>query len=502
MLGGSFLDSADNFSLKNYGRLIVEPRQRSLLFNSMVLGAGSTIVATALGAPLGLLLARVDLPIKRLLRIVLIAPLVIPPYILALAWIYIGGSAGLIAQVSGYDALSSWTYSLPGAVVVLGLGFYPLSMLATEAAARRVDGRLEEAGLLVAGMSRVVRRITLPLITPSVAAAALIIFILAISEFGVPGLLRVPVFTTEVFTTFSALYDFGAATALAAPLVLLALMTGIMVKLITGERLLTTRRSSHPGLPINAGRWQAPMLGWMALVIATAVISPLTVLVVEAGRMDRVVSAIRASGSPIINSILFAALGATLIVGLSVLLGYWRNRIKSSFRNLLDFSFILIFAVPGTVIGVGLISLWNRPGLPGQVYTSSAIIIIAYLARFVPIAALILAASIRQVPASFEEAAEVSGAGWLRTFARIILPQIQSGLAAAWVISFILAFGELGVVVLVAPPGKDTLPVHVYTMIANAPSSHVATLALMQAGIVLLPLIILGSLSRIRESKR
>ena len=108
------------------------------------------------------------------------------------------------------------------AMVVLSLVFYPLVMLATEVALRRVDGRLEEAALMVAPPRRVLWRITAPLVAPSVLAGALIVFVLAVSEFGVPGLLRVNVFTTEVFTAFSALYDFGAATALAVPLLAVA----------------------------------------------------------------------------------------------------------------------------------------------------------------------------------------------------------------------------------------------------------------------------------------
>jgi iron(III) transport system permease protein len=241
MFSLSFIDAAGNFSFVNYSRLIADSRQHGLLLNSLVLGTGSAILATAIGAPLGLLLSRANIPAKWLLRLVLVIPLVIPRYILALAWIYIGGSAGFIAQLFGRDILSDWTYSLAGAVIVLGISLYPLSMLATEAAARRVDGRLEEAGLLVARPRRVLRHITLPLIEPSVAAAALIIFVLAISEFGVPGLLRVPVFTTEIFTAFSAFYDFGAATALAIPLLVVTLIVAVTVKLITGERLLTTR---------------------------------------------------------------------------------------------------------------------------------------------------------------------------------------------------------------------------------------------------------------------
>jgi iron(III) transport system permease protein len=493
MLGLSFLDTAGNFSTDNYRRLLAESRQRGLLLNSVLLAAGASIFATAIGLPLGLLLARTEIPAKRFLRLLLIAPLALPPYILALAWIYIGGSAGLVTHMLGRDVISAWTYSLPGAVIVLGFSFFPLSMLATEAAARRVDGHLEEAALLVARPRLVLWRITLPLIAPSIAAAALIIFVLAISEFGVPALLRVPVFTTEIFTTFSALYDFGGATALAVPLLALILIVAATVKLITGERLLTTRRSLHAGLSINPGGWRVPLLGSM-FIIAVLAISPLLVLTFEIGRFERIISAIKSSTASITNSLLLAAIGATLIVGLSVLLGYGRSRASSSLRNLADLTFIVVFTAPSTVIGVGLIGLWNRPGIPGEVYTSSAIIVIAYLARFVPVAALILAASVRQVPSSFEEAAEVAGAGWPRIFARIIIPQIRTGIVAAWVISFIFAFGELGATVLVAPPGESTLPVHIYTMIANAPSGQVAALALMQAGIVLAPLALFGFL--------
>ena len=190
-----------------YVAVALDSRQQGLLFNTALLGVGTAVLATAIGAPLGIVLARVPLRRRGVVRVLAGAPVLLPPYIVALAWVNLG-----------WDWLPEWTYSLPAAVVVLSLVLYPLSMLATEVAMRRIDGRLEEAGLIVAPPGRVLRHITLPLVAPSVTAAALIIFVLAVSEFGVPGLLRVRVYTTEVFTAFAALYDFGRAIALAVPL--------------------------------------------------------------------------------------------------------------------------------------------------------------------------------------------------------------------------------------------------------------------------------------------
>src|SRR5262245_12832695 len=99
MLGASFVDSDGGLTIRNYSHLFAESRQRQLMLNSALLGAGASLLATLIGAPLGLLFARADFPLKRLLRIALVTPLVIPPYILALAWIYIGGPAGLMAKL-------------------------------------------------------------------------------------------------------------------------------------------------------------------------------------------------------------------------------------------------------------------------------------------------------------------------------------------------------------------------------------------------------------------
>ena len=471
-----------------FGAMGLDSRQQGLLLNTAILGVGTAVLATAIGAPLGIVLARVRLRRRAVVRLLAGAPVLLPPYVVALAWVNLG-----------WDRLSEWTYSLPAAIVILSLALYPLSMLATELAMRRIDGRLEEAGLIAAAPLRVLRRITLPLVAPSVIAAALIIFVLAVSEFGVPGLLRVRVYTTEVFTAFAALYDFSRAIALAVPLLVLCVAVAAVAAALLGDRLVTIRRSLTVA-PVMFDAWRRPALAGIVLVVAKALALPMLILVREA-LGARSLASTTGSLDAIVNSLLLAAVGATLIVTIGLCLGYAQARASRAMRQATQALLVVLFAVPSTIIGVGLIALWNRPGPWGVLYGTDAMLLLVYLARFVPVATLILAATTQTISVSQEEASAVSGVGWLRTVRGILLPQLRVGVAAAWVVAFVLAFGELGASILVAPPGEATLPIRIYTLIANTPSSNVAMLALLQSAVIFLPVAAFGAVATMREPR-
>jgi iron(III) transport system permease protein len=483
-----------------YGALALDSRQRRLLYNTALLGIGTALLATAIGAPLGVALARVPLRRKAAIRVIAAAPVLLPPYIVALAWIYLASSRGLLAAVTGRDLLSEWTYSLPAAIVVLSLVLYPISMLTTELAMRRIDGRLEEAAMIAAPPHRVLWCITLPLVAPTIIAAALITFVLAVSEFGVPGLLRVRVYTTEVFTAFAALYDFSRAIVLAAPIVMLCVAVAAAAAALLGDRLITGRRSVGVS-PVIFSEWRRPAGIAVLIVMAIAVALPIVILGREALAARSLSEVVSGSGNAIVSSLALSAVGAILVVALAVWLGYAHARMRRALRLAAQVLLVVLFAVPSTIVGVGLIALWNRPGPLGAMYGTDAMFLLAYLARFVPVAALILAATAQTVSLSQEEAAAVSGAGWFRTISGIVLPQMRFGIAAAWVIAFVLAFGELGVSVLVAPPGEATLPIRVYTIMANTPASQVAALALLQALVIFAPVAALGAAAFVREAK-
>ena len=479
---------------------VLDARQRRLLFNTAVLGLGTALLATAIGAPMGLALARISLRRKALLRLALAAPVLLPPYIVGLAWTYLGSSAGWLSAVLRRELLSAWIYSLPAAILVLSLVFYPVSMLATEVAMRRIDGRLEEAALMVAPRRRVLSRITLPLAAPGVFAAGLMIFVLSVSEFGVPGLLQVRVYTTEVFTAFAALYDFSRAVVMAMPLLLLSLVVALVAAAVLGDRLVATHRSVGTR-PVLFDQWRRSATVAATVILFVALVLPLGILLGEALGARSLATVLADSRGAMVNSLLLATTGATAVVTVAVWLGYARARSGGRLGQGVDVLFVVLFAVPSTIVGVGLIGLWNRSGPFATVYGTDAMLVLGYLARFIPITALALAATTRYVPVSHEEAAAVSGAGWLRTMWRIVLPQMRLGLAAAWVIAFVLVFGELGVSILVAPPGESTLPIRVYTIIANTPSSHVAALALLQTAVIFAPLAALGAAVSLREAR-
>jgi iron(III) transport system permease protein len=464
--------------------LLLDRRQTSLLYNTILLGVGTAVLATLVGAPLGFGLARFELPFKAGLRLALIAPAVLPPYVIALALTYLGGH--LAATIGG-------------AIIALAIVLYPLAMLATEVAVRQVEPRLEEAAVLVATPGRVLWRITWPLVAPSVVSAALVIFVLAISEFSVPGLLRVRVFTTEVFTAFAALYDFGRATMLAMPLLIVSVAVAGIAAIRVGSRPIVRRRRVGGESGAAFGEWKPAVVTAIACAILALLVMPVTALAREALRAVSLIGILQGSREAVANSLMLAMAGATGITLLSTCLGYARARATAKVGMALDAFWLVLFTVPSTVVGIGLIAMWNRANAFG-VYGTHAIVVLGYLARFVPVGALAIAGTLRSVPESHEEAAAVAGAGWLRTMIRIVLPQIRAGLLAVWVIAFILAFGEVGTSILVAPPGESTLPIRVYTLTANAPPGHVAALALFQSIVILAPLTLLGAALATRET--
>lgn len=479
-------------SLVHYQALVSSHRAWSLLGQSLTLSFLTVLCGTVLGVPLGILLGKTDLPLRNLFVVLFTLPLLLPSYLLAVAWSAALGREGWLSDLAGESlaAMSSdWLFGLPGCVLVLTTVFMPVAMLLTIAYLKTVAPRLEEAGRVAARWPRVLSGITLPVIRSGLSWAALLLFLLAIGEFSVPMYLRYDVFPVEILTQFSAFYDFGAATAAAVPLALLT----VALLVVEGRFLSSPRLSMRGFLGETEGsviRLGAAHIGWLfgvGLLCVVLVIVPLGGLVLQASLADYV-DALSRAGDSLFHSLLYAAIGATL----GFFCGYLIHTHALRAWRWVDFLTLLLLVLPAPVIGMGLISLWNRPATD-WIYGTPTMILLGYVAQYLALTSRTTAAALAQIPA-MDEAAAVTGAGWFRRLSMITVPLARPGLLAAWLVSYIFCLRDTGIAMLVYPPGHDTLPVRIFTLMANSPEGLVAALCVLMMTATCLPLAPLGLL--------
>jgi len=513
MFAGSFVDEG-RFSLTSYQQVLSERRQLSLLKNSLLIATFTALLAILVGVPFAVLITRTDMPLRGIFTVLCIVPLLIPPYINAVAWIYLLGQKGvfniLFMNALNLEAPLFTIYGIWGVAFVLALSYFPMVTLLTAGALKSIDPKLEEAGRLFASEFRVLRDISLKLVKPNILSGGLFVFIFALSNFGVPALLRIHVYTIEVFSQFSAFFDAKAATATSVPLVVITLGVFLLQRLHVKTSHVTLSGDWYQLEAVKLNRWKWLALLFCSTVICLAVIFPLSVLVAKSASLDAYVMAFTTAREELKNSLLFSTFGATVLTGLGLVMAYIGKRkpdlsraSKSGIRRwrsreIINLSSVLLYAIPAPVLGVGLIRLWNRPGVFNYVYGTSVIIILAYVARFIPFSATALSSTLKHLDISLEEASASVGAGWTRTMIKIVMPLMKQGIFATWAISFVLCLGELGASVLVCPAGKTTLPVRIFTIMHYGPDKLVAALCIILINIIILPLVILGGISRLR----
>lgn len=493
MFGDSFL--ADKRpTISNYKGVFTDYRTAWFFLNSLILAFLTTTFSAVLGIFTGFLFSKTDLPLKGIYRVLFLLPFIIPSYVYGLAWANLLGKTGILNNLlSGMpiltvDMVSGFMYSVFGGAMVLGFSFFPIMMLVVEGGISRVDASLEESGLIFERKSTVIMNILFPLTSPAILSGMLIVFILTLSEFGVPFLLDIKVLTTQIFTQFSAFYNEKAAMALSTPLVCVTVLLMVIERIYLKGRSFEVlgRRTGKRTYKYLLGRWKIPCVIACSLILAIVVVFPLTTLVMDSWSINAYKKAILLTRQSIINTLVFGAVGASVVTIMGLSIGCFSQKARPYLGRGIEFSMLMLFAVPATVIGVGLIRLWNRPdGFFQFVYGSFIIIIIGYIARFAPIAARTMADSFKQVPDHLADAAEVAGAGWWGLMMKIFVPLVGSGIMITWLLSFIFCVGEIGTTILVYPPGHEILPIALFTIMANSPTDVVAAVSVLLVAIVL-----------------
>ena len=462
-----------------------------LLIRSLVLAAAVTACAVAIGVPLGLLIARTDLPGRRALWMVHAFPMFLPPFLLALGWFQLLGREGFL----GSEVTARLLFSEVGLVVVLALAFSPVVTSLVALALLGMDASLEEAARVTARPWRVATRILLPAARPALALAAIVVFALSVSELGVPMFFRVDVFPAAVFARLGGIqYAPGEAFALVVPLIPVALCLLFLERRVVGAGSFAVaglRGMSRAPIPLSSWR---PALAAASWSVAVAGALPLGALALRAARGGGFGKLPQWIGLAPWTSLGTAAVAATVIAAVGLVLGHGAAR-RLRGASTLDALAVLAFVTPASVLGVGLIAVWNRPAT-SALYASVGILVIGYIARYAVVGIRAVASVVLQSAVHLEEAAAAAGARFWRRLVRIILPVNLRGIAAAWLLAVVFCLRDFETAVLYYPPGREPLPVRIFTLEANGPPPVVAALAVahvlitalvLVAGVLLVP---------------
>jgi len=466
------------FSLAHYRELISAARFWPLLGNSLQLGLATTAVCGLIGVSAGILFAKSDLPLRSGFMWLLIVPFVLPPYFVALGWTRVMAHSGLP---------TSWLFGFGGCVLVLSSVFLPITTLLSLVSISSVDGRLEEAARLASGWPGVLRRITLPLSAPGITFSLVLVFLLAIGEFSVPSFLRYPVLPVLSFTQFAASYNFGAATAAAVPLAAIAFLGIFAESAFLHYRDYTFRNTGH-ALAFSLRHWKKPLVAIVGILCFVLVIMPLGALFADAFSQSAIYEAMQRAGASLVRSLVYSATAATILMALGFLFGHF---MLGGRQRLLGALTLALFSIPGTLLSIGLIRLWNTPGA-WFIYTTPALLILGYTAQYCAVTTRLSLAGLMLIPQSFDEAARLGGGRWARRLLHISLPLSSRTLLSAWLAAYILCLRDVPIALMTAPPGNDPLPARILTLMANGAPPMISSLCLIMAIASLIPLTILA----------
>ncbi len=464
---------------------LLDGRIPGLLWQTASITVTTTLLSVGIGVSLAWLVHRCDTPGRRVWRWLLAVPLMVPSYVGAVAYVMFLGPRGWLSTLLGRAPFN--LYSFWGVLLVLTLFKFPYVFLIVGAALKRMNRSYEEAARsLGLGPWAIFWRVTVPFLQPAIGAGAILTALCTLSEFGVVALLRYNTFTSAIYYQMES-YDRTAATVLSSVLMALTLAVLGIERLTRGRRRFhqTTNVTRRPDI-LRLGRWKHVALLWVLVVLALAVLLPLAVLTywsvigVAHGALDG------RFWTFALNSIQVAGLAAVAAVVLALPVVYLRARHPSLPSVLIDKLSGSGYALPGVVVALGLIFLFNTyiPWL----YNTAFLVVVAYLVRFLPQAMQYGGASLSQVSPRIDETARSLGYAPWRVLFSVIVPLILPGLLAGGALVFVSAIKELPATLILRPPGFDTLAVRVWVESSEAVYHMAAPAAVLIVLVSLLPL--------------
>ena len=472
---------------ENYQRVFSHRYYYGSVVNSLLLSALATAGAVLIGTPLAFAVARYPIPGKALVRTAANLALLSPPFIGAYSWVVLFGRNGLLNRL--LEPLG-WSlpaiYGYPGILLAFVVQYFPFVFLLVSGALRSVDQSIEDAALSLGSRPRrVFRTAILPVIAPSLTAGALLVFMATMADFGTPMIMGEGLRTLPTLMYGEFINELGGNPSMASTLGSLLIL--INTTALMAQRYFAFRKAYHavclqPLVPRRPGRRRLALAtvlvyGLLALALlpaATIVVSsfmPTRGPVMHAGLSLRsYVAVFHLVPRAIVNTLVLTGAAVLLDVGLGVLIAYLLARRPSRTHALLDVLVMLAYAIPGTVVGVGLIIAYNRP--PLVLAGTWVILLVSYFIRHLPYPVRACTAMLQQIDTRVEEASISLGVPPFRTFLRVTVPLMFPAIVSGATLAWITTIGELSSSILLYSGPWATMSVAIFTQVF---SNHFGT---------------------------
>jgi iron(III) transport system permease protein len=450
-------------------------RKATLLLNSLLLAGSVTLVGMSIALLAASAAAAQSNLWQRVFRWLLIATVVLPPYVHALTWMTVFDRLNTILLSLGLADLHfhGWVAS---AWVQL-IAFLPLAVLISQAGFRRVEEQLVAAARTQRADLQVFWRVVLPLAGPLVVVGCGFLFLLSLMDYSIPYLFGKNVYTLEIFADFSAHNQPGRALLVAFPLVGMALLI-IMVS-FAGVRSLVVPSQGEDRLwsaGMSLPKWFHFLQSFSIMFLVIAALAPLIMLWSLVGSLPDLIVTLK-NGTP---ETLFT-LTTSLLTGLICLpfaLAASRVLTIPDRRSLVLWLItFIVLAIPPSLVGIGQVVLWNR-SLFGGLYGTDAMVVLTNLSLFMPLAAIVLTGQQRRTDQLLVDATRLFQKNTIHGWWKVHLPLLAPGLLAAACLVMILSAGELAAILIVVPPGRATLTLRIYNFIHYGSPEAVAGLSL------------------------
>ncbi|MDF2613978.1 MAG: iron transporter permease [Clostridia bacterium] len=507
----SFLTKDGGFTLGNYKTFFTKAYYFRTLKNSLYVSSCATIFSVMLGVPLAYITTRYNIYSKKLINMMIIMSLMSPPFIGAYSWIMMLGRSGLITTLFANIGITTPPiYGFGGIVLVFTLKFFPYVYLYVSGAMSSIDRSLEEAAENL-GSSKLRRTltITMPVIMPTLAAGAIMVFMSSLADFGTPMLIGEGYKVLPVLVYEEYMSEMGGNANMAGTLSVIIVLCSTTVLLV--QKYAVSRRNyvmsaMRPPIVEQVSTIKRILLTAVCMLVSFIAFLPQIVVIitsfiktngpifVKGFSLESYEKIFYKLSKNITNTFLYSSIAIIIIVIFGMLLSYLVVKKKSKLTSFLDLLIMFPYVIPGAVLGISLLVAFNKQ--PLILSGTASIMIIAYVVRKMPYTIRSSSAMLYQIDPSIEEASINLGVSPMKTFFKITARMMAPGVLSGAILSWITTINELSSSVMLYSGRTATISVAIYTEVVRSSFGTAAALASILTVATILSLLLFNVISK------